>query len=189
MSVHGADVSTSATELERLRAEVARLEADLHEREHYDERPPAGPPERTGRRPSRWRWLVAGVLLVLVPRLAPLAVVAPWVPDQIPDTDRYVQPVTPLASDPAIQDAAIARVTNAIYTRLDVEAVTKEAVDALAAQGLPPRVATSLSALSTPLANGVRSFIERAVARLVRSDQFQQAWVAANREAHTQMGA
>jgi hypothetical protein len=180
MTVHDTDVPSSANELERLRAEVARLEAELHSTEPSDP-----PPER----PRRWRWVAAGVLLLLVALLAPMAVVATWVHDEISDTDRYVETVTPLASDPAVQDAAIARVTNGIFTRLDVKAVTQEAVDALAAQGLPPRVATSLSALSTPLANGVRNFIENAVGRLVRSDVFQEAWVAANREAHTQMVA
>jgi len=182
MTVHDAGVSVSAEELERLRAEVARLEAEL---DGGGRRPTDRPPARSG----RWRWLAAGVLLVIVGLLAPLAVVATWVHDEIADTDRYVETVGPLAEDSAVQDAAINRVTNEIFTRLDVEAVTQEAVDALAAQGQPPRVATSLSALSTPLANGVRNFIEQAVGRLVRSNEFQQAWVAANREAHAQMVA
>src|SRR3954463_3093024 len=136
MTTHQESVSTESQEIERLRAELARLQAAADG--DQDSTPP--------RSHSGLRWLGAGVLLVLVALLAPLAVVATWVHDEISNTDRYVQTVTPLASDPAIQDAAIARVTNAIYTRLDVEAVTKQAVDALAAQGLPPRVATSLSA-------------------------------------------
>jgi hypothetical protein len=181
MTIQDPGVAANAAELEQLRAQVARLEAERD----AELRPPEPRPARSG----RWRWLVTGVVLALVALLAPLAVVATWVHDEISDTDRYVETVGPLASDPAVQDAAITRVTNGIFTRLNIEAVTKEAVDALADQGLPPRVATSLSALSTPLANGVRSFIEQAVGRLVRSEVFQQAWVAANREAHTQMVA
>ena len=72
---------------------------------------------------------------------------------------------------------------------MDVKAVTNEAVDALAAQGLPPRVADSLRALSTPLANGVRSFVTERVTRIIKSPEFADAWVAANREAHTQLVA
>src|SRR4051812_36244042 len=179
MTTHQESVSTESQEIERLRAELARLQAAADG--DQDSTPP--------RSHSGLRWLGAGVLLLIVGLLAPLAVVATWVHDEISDTDRYVETVTPLASDPAVQDAVIVRATHAIYTRLDVEAGTQQAVDALAAQGLPPRVVASLSSLSTPLANGVRGFIEKAVTRLVRSKEFQQAWVVANREAHTQMVA
>src|SRR4051794_9649148 len=184
MTTHQDSLSTESTEIERLRAEVTRLQAEAADRERA-----STPPRSPGRSHSGLRWLGAGVLLVIVALLAPLAVVATWVHDEISDTDRYVQTVTPLASDPAVQQAVVTRVTNGIFTRLDVEAVTQQAVDALAAQGLPPRIANSLSSLSTPLANGVRSFIENGVGKLVRSNEFQQAWVAANREAHTQMVA
>jgi len=190
MTVHDEGVTSEPSEVERLRAEVARLHAELDSSRSRELEPAPGPtPEPPRQRSGALRWVGAGVLLLLVALLAPLAVVATWVHDEISDTDRYVQTVTPLASSPAVQDAAIARVTDAIYTRLDVKGITTEAVDALAAQGLPPRVASSLSALSTPLANGIHDFIERAVARLIRSPVFQQAWVAANREAHAQMVA
>ena len=83
----------------------------------------------------------------------------------------------------------IDRITTEIFDRLDVEAVTQQAVDALAAQGLPPRVADSLDALATPLANGVRSFVTERVAAHRQVPEFEEAWVAANREAHTQLVA
>jgi hypothetical protein len=176
------------TELERLRAEVARLQAALDTGAGQPARPAPPPPPPT-RRGGTLRWVGVGVLLALVALLAPLSVVATWVHDGISDTDRYVETVTPLAADPAVQNAVAARVTDAIFTRLDVQAVTQEAVDALADQGLPPRATASLSALVTPMVNGVHGFVEDAVGRLIRSDEFQQAWVAANREAHTQMVA
>lgn len=182
MTVHERGVAAEGTELERLRAEVARLQAELD----AGAKPPAPP---RGKRGGTFRWVGAGVLLAVVALLAPLAVVATWVHDEISDTDRYVETVTPLASDPAVQDAVTVRATDAIFSRLDIEAITQDAVDALADQGLPPRAATSLSALATPLADGIRSYVETAVGRLVRSDQFEQAWVAANREAHTLMVA
>jgi hypothetical protein len=169
-------VSPEEQELARLRAQVAALEAG------------AGPAP-TGRRAGWWRPWVAGVLIAIGALLAPLAIIATWAHDEVSDTDRYVASVAPLGSDPAVQNAIIDRITTEIFARLDVQAVTDEAVDALAAQGLPPRVADSLRALSTPLANGVRSFVTERVTRIVRSPQFADAWVAANREAHTQMVA
>jgi hypothetical protein len=181
MTTHQDGVSTESSEIERLRAEVTRLQAAAAE-----QTPAWSPPRRTS---GRWRWLGAGVLILVVALLAPLAVVATWVHDEVSDTDRYVQTVTPLASDPAVQSAVVNRVTDAIFSRLDVEAVTQKAIDGLSQRGLPPRAASSLAALSTPLADSIRGFVKNAVGRVVRSDAFQQAWVAANREAHTAMVA
>ena len=172
------------TELENLRAEVARLQTAL-DAVPAQPAPPPPPPEKGG----TLRWVGVGVLLALVALLAPTAIVATWVHDEIADTDRYVETVTPLAADPAVQNAVATRVTDAIFTRLDVQAVTQDAVNALADQGLPPRATASLSALVTPLVNGIHGFVEDAVGKIIRSDQFQEAWVAANREAHAQMVA
>ena len=179
------DDDTSAEEVARLRAEVSRLEAQLHHR----------PPEPTLALPVRherggiWRPIVAGVMIVLAAIIAPLAVVAIWAHDEIGDTDRYVQTVAPLASDPAVQDAISSRITEEIFSRLDVKAITQDAVDALAARGLPPAAATSLKALATPLSSGVHSFVADKVDALVKSPAFQQAWEAANRQAHAQVVA
>jgi hypothetical protein len=130
---------------------------------------------------------VVTVLLVLVGLLAPASILASWARDQVGDTDRYVQTVAPLAKDPAIQRAVVDRVTTELFNRIDVKAVTQEAIDALAARGLPPRVSQGLNALSTPLADGVRSFLTAQVTKLVQSDAFSDAWVTANREAHAQL--
>lgn len=156
--------------LAELRAQVARLEADQ----------PRG---------GWWRSVVVVACLVLLALVAPAAVVATWAHDQVADTDRYVETMAPLADDPAVQRAVSARITRELVSRLDVRAVTGEAVDALADAGVPPRVAASLHALSTPLANGVESFVGEQVDRLVASDEFAAAWEQANREAHSQMVA
>jgi hypothetical protein len=136
-----------------------------------------------------WRLPVAAILVAIAALLAPLSVVATWARDQVGDTDRYVQTVGPLASDPAVQNAIINRTTSEIVSRLDIPGLTSQAVDALQGQGLPPRVADGLTALSVPLTNGVDNFIKDRVTRIVKSPQFEQAWVEANRSAHTQMVA
>ncbi|QWZ08798.1 hypothetical protein KRR39_02795 [Nocardioides panacis] len=130
------------------------------------------------------------VTLVLVAAvLAPASVVARWAHDEVADTDRYVETVAPLAHDPAVQKAVADRVTAELFARIDVKAVTDEAVAALSAQGLPPRVAVGLNALSAPLASGIQSFVHDQITKLVQSDVFAAAWVQANREAHAQMVA
>lgn len=173
-------------EVTELRAELARLQVEVARAREGDQPPTAGAaPARSG----VWRPIVVTVLLVLVGLLAPMAVVAIWAEDQISDTDRYAETVAPLASDPAVQAAIADRVTTEVFRRLDVKAVTQQAVDALEQQGLPPRVATRLSALATPLASGVEGFVHEQVLRLVESEEFRQAWVAANRAAHDEVVA
>lgn len=141
----------------------------------------------SARRTGWWRTAVAAILIVVAAGLAPLAVVATWAHDEIGDTDRYLQMVTPLASNPAVQDAIVDRVTGEIFSRLDVKALTQQAVAALADRGLPTRVATGLDALTTPVADGVRDFITTRVTRIVESREFADAWVLANRGAHVQL--
>jgi hypothetical protein len=182
-------------ELSRLRAEVASLRAELEQL-----RQAAPPSDDTvaldlaggaGRSPrgGRWRTPVVALLITVAALMAPLAVLATWARDQIGDTDRYVETVSPLATDPAVQDALVNRITTEIFSRLDVRALTQEAVDALQTRGLPPRVADGLDALAVPLANGVRNFVTERVERIIKSPEFEQAWIEANREAHAQLVA
>jgi hypothetical protein len=178
---HGSD---GPSEVERLRAEVAQLRGDL---EHRAPDAANGTEART--RSGWWRPTLVTVLLVIVGLLAPLSVVAEWAHDEIRDTDRYVETITPLASNPAVQAAVADRVTEEIFKRLDVKGVTQDAITALQSRGLPSAASSSLSALAGPLTNEVHSFVHGKVLKLVGSDEFNQAWEEANRAAHTQMVA
>ena len=169
----------SAAEVARLRAEVERLQGELQAASHDR-------PEGHG---GWWRVPVIGLCLLLVGVLAPLSILATWAHDEVSDTDRYVETVAPLADSPEVQAAVTARLTARIMGLLDVEAVTKDAIDALGQRVLPPRAVASLTALSGPLAQGVENFVSNQVARIVSSDEFADAWAAANRVAHTQMVA
>jgi hypothetical protein len=169
----------NAAELARLRAEVARLQGELETSSH----------ERPGSHGGWWRVPVIALCLVLVGILAPLSIVATWAHDEVSDSDRYVETVAPLASSPEVQAAVTARLTARIMGLLDVEAVTKDAIDAIADRGLRPRAVTALTALSGPLTQGVETFVGNQVGRIVASDEFADAWAQANRVAHTQMVA
>ena len=169
-------------ELEQLRAEVQQLRTSPVE-------VPEAPP--TARRRRTWpRNLVAYVLIGLAALLAPLSVVSVWARGQVSDTDRYIETVAPLASDPAIQTAVTTQLTNTVFSYLDVQGLTEQAVDALASSGrLPPAVASRLDALVVPISNGVYSFTEGQIGNLVRSQAFADAWVTANRSAHASLVA
>jgi hypothetical protein len=176
-------------ELERLRAELADLRL-VQERAQSEAGPPSGPPP--GRRSSRgWARTAGAVTLILLAVvLAPLSVVSVWARSQVNDTDRYVQTVAPLADDPAVQTAIATSITNQVFQYIDVKGLTNQAIDALAQRGsLPPALSTQLQALAVPLANGVRSFAEDQVLKVVQSDVFATAWTEANRSAHQQLVA
>jgi hypothetical protein len=171
-------------ELERLRDEVASLRAEARRAETVPREP--GAAGRAGR--QRWRTIVAVVLIVLGCVLAPLAGVAVWARNQVTNTDRYVATITPLAQDPAIQQAITDQITAQVFTYIDIQALTTQVVDALSVRvegrGLPPQAAAALQGLAGPIANGVQGFVRTQVANVVASDAFADAWVQANRVAH-----
>ncbi|QRP43271.1 hypothetical protein [Amycolatopsis sp. FDAARGOS 1241] len=156
-------------ELEQLRREVAELRTTRARRPWFS-----------------WRPVVSSILIVLGCILAPLALTSVWVNNQISDTDRFTATMSPLIRDPSVQAAVTNRVTDAIFTNINVQAIATDAVNALAAQGVPPAVTDRLDALTGPLASGVRSFVHGRVGDLVASDQIAQAWDRMIRVAHTQ---
>lgn len=170
-------------ELQRLRDEVAQLREKVAAGP-----PPAEKPVRARR--QWWRTVVSAVLIVIASVLAPVSVASVWARSLITDTNRYVDTVAPLAQDPAVQQAITTNITNIVFQYVDVEGITKQAVDALQSRDvLPPAIATQLQGLAVPLANGVQSFTRDKVQQVVQSDAFTSAWEEANRTAHEQLVA
>lgn len=125
--------------------------------------------------PARWKRIVAAVLLVVSCALAPLTVTAIWVRNQVLNTDRYVETVAPLASNPAIIAAAATNITETLFRRVNVEQEARKA--------LPKRA----QFLAGPLSVGIRGFTEQAATRILESGVFENLWKEANRIAHDQV--
>lgn len=136
-------------------------------------------------RHRRARQVGATVLLLLALLLSPLAVVSAWFQDTVTNTDRYVETVAPLASEPDVQNVMINRLTHRVMENIDVKAVTNALSDSLKNAGAPPRVVAAADALSGPLHDVVKGSVDRVVTRVITSDTFKKAWVGANRRAHT----
>jgi hypothetical protein len=162
-------------ELERLRQEVAALRAG-----------PPPPPARV-RRPLRWASIGSAVLLVIGLLLMPVSVLAVWTNNQVSDTERFVTTVSPVFQDPTMQTALAGRISSEVFAHLDVQQIANETIDALAAQGLPPRVAERLHDLTGPLADGVRGVVQSKIQELVASPRFVAAAQQATEVAHQQM--
>jgi hypothetical protein len=163
-------------ELERLRAEVTSLRAQKVEGN-------GARPQANGARRGRWRAPVSAVLIVLGCVLAPVAVLGVWASNQVSNTDRYVANVTPLIGDPAIQGALSTKITSAITTQLDVNALVNQAATQLSNNNVP-RLSALLKNFSGPISSGVDSAVGTAVARVVASPAMARVWVQANRTAH-----
>jgi hypothetical protein len=116
------------------------------------------------------------VLLVVFCVSIALSVVLIWARNQINDTDRYVRTVSPLAADPAIQNAIVTAITDRFSARLD-EAATRDILS-----DRQRYLAAPLNALLT-------DFVENTTRSIVTSDQFAQYWVEINRAAHPAVSA
>jgi hypothetical protein len=167
---------TERLELKRLRTEVAALRAQ-----------PAGP--APVRRRVRWASVGAATLVVIGCLLVPLSLVAVWTDNQVSDTDRFVATTSPVISDPSVQAALADRITAEVFGRVDVKQVADQAIDALAAQGLPAPVVDRLHALTGSLAKSAQDFARGEIGKLVASPQFGQAFNQAVATSHRQITA
>ncbi|MFC9702376.1 hypothetical protein ACFTWD_16900 [Streptomyces sp. NPDC056943] len=157
----------SADELAVLRARVAALEAGKA----------AAPPPR-----HRLRSFFSAVLIVLGCVLLPLGIVASWTADIVGDTDRYVQTVKPLASDPDVQAAVATRVTNALMEHIDLQSLLEGV-----APDQRPLAAKALGKLGGSLEGAVSSFVHDRAQDIVASSAFETIWTDANRAIHTSL--
>src|SRR4051794_3378960 len=132
---------------------------------------------------GRWRAPLAALLITLGCILAPVAVLGVWAGNQVSNTDRYVANMTPLISEPSIQQALSARITTEITDRIDAKALTTQAAAELSRDRLP-RLSALLTNFSGPIANGINGFVGTSVSRIVASPAMATLWAQANRTAH-----
>ncbi len=120
----------------------------------------------------------AGISIILVLSVICLVLtpVVVWSRNLILNTDRYVQTVEPLASNPGVQNTVIAAVDAQFQDRIDLKSVLDPV--------LPPRAA---QVLVPPLQSAANSLVNTVTTKFVQSDAFQTLWNSANRVAHTQI--
>ncbi|WP_329623635.1 hypothetical protein OG357_27135 [Streptomyces sp. NBC_01255] len=128
---------------------------------------------------------VSAILITLTCILVPVSLITVWVHDIVLDNDRYVSTVAPLASDPAIEAAAVKRIAEAADARVDGPQVTSDIAAWLQSQGLPPRVANAIKSLGPQLDSAVDQAVTKVATRFVESDRFETVWTGANRVAHS----
>ncbi len=117
------------------------------------------------------------VLITLGALFLTVSVPAVWGRNLVLDTDRYVQTLTPLASDPGVQAAVVKAVDIQFQNHVDIRSTVQ--------QVLPP----AASVLAGPLQSAVNSLVNTVTTRFVQSQAFVTLWVELNRVAHTQVVA
>jgi hypothetical protein len=134
--------------------------------------------------PWRLAWTGAAALLLVAALLTTLSVVARYARDEVINTDEYVATVTPLASDPAVQNAVANRVSNEVIQKLDVPKLIHDLAEATGR----PNADAIASAIAGPVNDAVEGFVHKTVLTFVQSPEFERLWVSANTR-HTQLSA
>ncbi|MGZ8570889.1 MAG: hypothetical protein ACXWW5_01525, partial [Actinomycetota bacterium] len=133
-----------------------------------------------GERRSKLRTVFTVVLVVVA--LVSLAGAMPgaWARRTLRDTDRYVDVVSEVAQQPAVQAYLAARITDQAFVALDVQGRLSTALGNLDER---------LTFLAAPITQSVRDLVREQVEKLIASPAFQELWASANRVAHDQIVA
>jgi hypothetical protein len=138
------------------------------------------------KRGGGWRAPVSAVLIVLGCVLAPISVLAVWTSNQVSNTSKYVQTISPLIKEPAVQGALTDKISSAVTKQIDVQGVAQQAAKELSARGLT-RLGALISNFSGSIASGVNGLVHSTVAKIVASPLVTRLWVQGNTVAHKQL--
>jgi hypothetical protein len=126
---------------------------------------------------SRTRSITAWVLVVLVSVLLPLSVMSFWAINTVTNTNKYVETMAPIASNPIVIDHTSVRITDKLFSSLNVQ----NRITNL----LPPKA----KPIVAPLTNTLNSFVEKQVHKVLSSSFFQKVWNNGNRRVHSTLVA
>jgi len=116
-------------------------------------------------RTGRWRTPVARLLTVLGVLLIVVSIAANFVERQALDADEFEETARQLAADSAVQEQVAARLTESLFTNVDVQAALEE------------RLPAEQQGLAGPLAGALRPVSERLAVRLLERPRFQELWI------------
>lgn len=139
--------------------------------------------EQLEARPERRRKVrvvFTAILLVLAVLCFTVAVPGLWARRTVFNTDRYVETVAPLASDPAVQEYLARTITQEAMSALDVEDRLREVLQQRDAR---------LAFLAGPLSDGLSGVVQSQLQTLFATDEFHQLWSSLNRTVQAQIVA
>lgn len=135
--------------------------------------PAAAPAVRPFDHIGRWRSPVALMLVVLGCLLAPVALAGVWLHVKIMDVEGYVATITPVADEPAVQEAVADVLAEQVYHALDAKPVLSDS--------LPGELGSITGSLG---AQELEKLTRRLTLQAVSSSAFRGFWATANRKVH-----
>lgn len=157
-------------QLQKLRDENRRLRKANTELRQQLSSTVTGPSPALSRR--FWRSLAVVLCIGLAGGLLVAGNLLFWAGNTIVKTDRYVEATAPIIKDPVVQNALANKLTQQLFTNVDVDQVIED--------NLPPRV----SFLGPTLAAQAETQTENAIKTIVKRPQFQQRWIDAQTRSH-----
>jgi hypothetical protein len=122
-----------------------------------------------------WRRVAARTLVVIASLLAFLAIFAIWLNRQALNTDNWTRTSSELLQRPVIRDQMATRLSDQLFSSVDVEEELRNA--------LPARA----DALAAPAANALRTQVEKVARKALARPDVQALWADANRSAHEEL--
>ena len=123
---------------------------------------------------TRLKSIAALIIFVLAVIGTPIAVIGHWGHRTVMDQPTYLEIVSPLATNPEVQQAVADVVTDSITTQVD----TQSAVDSFLERLLPDSPISDV--LSNPITAGINNLIEQLVLQFLQSELFATVWIDVN---------
>lgn len=141
--------------------------------------------QKIDRGPQAKPWRVLSiVLLVLGCVLAPIGVTVGWAKNLVVDQNAYLAAVSPLITDPAIVNAAEARLVTGIDDAITKLKIADKVSTELESLGLPPKLATLATTYLATFRADLTNAITNMVDELVTSPKVATIWDNANAALH-----
>jgi hypothetical protein len=153
--------------------ELAAIQAENDRLKHEVDRLEAKPEKR-----ARLRRIFTVVFVVLAVVAASALTPGLWARRTVYNEDRYLKVVGPIAAQPAVQEALARQLTTSLFTAIDVQTRIQVALSTRAPK---------LEFIAGPITNALQGFVQDQVQKIIASPQFQNFWVAANRQLHGQL--
>ena len=131
--------------------------------------------------------VLSGVLVVVGCLLVPVAATAWWARATVSDSDRFVATLAPVADEPAVQRLVEDQLVTQVMAWVDEQELAERSVEALVAQGVPPRLAAALSLLAEPLRDRLQERVTQVARTVVESAEFSSAVEGSLRTVHEQL--
>ena len=151
-------------------ADLARIQAERDAVQGEQE------PIKSPRR-HRIRRSIVGVLVALSCLLVLLSATVVWAHRTLLNTPTFVGTVGPVFQTPGVDSAVATRVTDQLFTELNVQARLRDA--------LPPKAGVA----AVPVTNATEGFVAGELTKVLASPQFQAVWTGALTVTHEQLVA